>query len=105
MKGFGGGNMNALMKQAQKMQEEIAKKQEEINNTEITSSVSGGLVKVTMNGTFEVVDIKIAPDAVDPDDVEMLEDLVKAGLRDAKEKVEAMKKEKMGQYANMGMPF
>ena len=72
--GFGGGgNMQALMRQAQKMQEDMLKAQEELKDTEFTAEAGGGLVEVTLSGDKMMSAIKIKPEAVDPDDVEMLE--------------------------------
>jgi DNA-binding YbaB/EbfC family protein len=82
--GFGGGgNMQQLMKQAQKMQEDMQKAQEELENTEITAESGGGLVEVTMTGKKQLLTIKIKPEVVDPNDVEMLEDLIIAAINDA----------------------
>ena len=100
--GFGGGNMQNLMKQAQKMQQEMAKAQEELAEAEITGSAVGGLVEVRVNGKNEFLGISIKPEAVDPDDVEMLEDLIAAAMNDAKEKADALSKEKMGAFGAMG---
>ena len=95
--GFGGGGMNmqAMMRQAQKMQEQMAKAQEELKETEITGSAGGGMVNVTLTGGREVVSVEIKPEAVDPDDVEMLEDLVAAAVGDALTKVAEKEKELM----------
>ena len=84
-RGFGGGGMNmqALARQAQKMQEQMKKAQEEIKNTEVEGSAGGGLVTVTMTGDKKVTSITIEPDAVDPDDIEMLEDLLVAAFNSA----------------------
>ena len=76
----GGGNM---MKQAQKMQEEFLKMQQELENTEFTAAAGGGAVKATMVGTRSLKSIEISPDAVDPDDVEMLQDLIAAATNEA----------------------
>ncbi len=100
--GFGGGNMQNLMKQAQKMQQEMAKAQEELAEAEIAGSAGGGLVEVRVNGKNEFLGISIKPEAVDPDDVEMLEDLIAAAMNDAKEKADALSKEKMGAFGAMG---
>ena len=100
--GFGGGNMQNLMKQAQKMQQEMAKAQEELLDAEVTGSAGGGLVEVRVNGKNEFLGISIKPEAVDPDDVEMLEDLIAAAMNDAKEKADALSKEKMGAFGAMG---
>ena len=81
MKGM--GNMGGLMKQAKKMQEEMQRAQEELADLEVSASSGGGMVTVTANGKQEVLAIEIKPDAVDPDDVEMLEDLVLAAVNEA----------------------
>ena len=73
--GFGRPDMNALMRQAQKMQEDMKAKQAELEAAEYTGSASGEMVTVKMNGKHEVLSISIKPEAVDPDDIEMLEDL------------------------------
>lgn len=93
MGGGMGGNMGKLLKQAQKMQADIAKAQEEVLLLEVEASAGGGAVTAKANGRFEVVSIKISPDAIDPTDSEMLEDLVMAAvnqaLREVKEQSEA----------------
>ncbi len=82
--GFGGGmNMQAMVKQAQKMQENMLKAQEEIAQMETEASSGGGAVTVKLTGTSTVSSIKIKPEAVDPDDIEMLEDLVAAAVNEA----------------------
>ena len=98
--GFGGGGnqMQNLMKQAQKMQEQLQKAQEELEEAEITGTAGSGLVSVTLNGKKVVKAINIKPEAVDVDDLEMLEDLLIAALNDGYEKADAMYKEKMGPY-------
>ena len=103
--GFGGGNMQNLMKQAQKMQQEMAKAQEELENAEVTGSAAGGLVEVRVNGKNEFLGISIKPEAVDPDDVEMLEDLITAAMNDAKAKADELSKNKMGAIGAMGSMF
>ena len=80
--GFGGGNLNQLMRQAQKMQEDMQRKKQEIEETEFTSSVGGGMVEVKMMGSRNLKSISIKPEVVDPDDVEMLEDLVVSAVND-----------------------
>ena len=78
-RGFGGGmNMQALMKQAQQMQEQLKKAQEELKASEFVGSAGGGMVKVTVSGAKEVLAVSINPQAIDPDDSEMLEDRVTA---------------------------
>ena len=82
--GFGGGmNMNALMQQAKKMQEQMQKAQEELESAEIVGKAGGEMVVVTMNGKKEIKSIKLDKSAVDPDDVEMLEDLIIVAIKDA----------------------
>ena len=77
------GNMNNLMKQAQRMQRQMEEASKEIEEKEITAAASGGVVEVTVSGKKEVTKIKIDPEAVDPDDVEMLEDLIMAATNEA----------------------
>jgi DNA-binding YbaB/EbfC family protein len=84
------------MKQAQKMQEEMATAQADLAEAELTGTSGGALVTVTIKGTGEVVSVKIAPEAVDPDDVETLEDLVLAALHNATEAVRELTEQKMG---------
>lgn len=81
MKGM--GNMGNLLKQAQKMQEDMAKAQEELADLEVDASAGGGMVTVRANGKQEILSIEINPEAVDPEDVEMLEDLVLAAVNEA----------------------
>ncbi|MFA7056275.1 MAG: YbaB/EbfC family nucleoid-associated protein [Candidatus Cloacimonadales bacterium] len=82
-----GGNMKQLMQKAQKMQKDLMKAQEEMENKIFNSASGGGMVKVEINGKFEVKSIKIDPEVIDPDDVEMLEDLILAALKDGFEQV------------------
>ena len=79
----GGMNQAAMMKQAQKMQQELLRMQEEQENKVFTASAGGGMVAASVNGKHEVVDLKIKPEAVDPDDVEMLQDMVIAAVNEA----------------------
>lgn len=81
--GFGGMSQANMMKQAQKMQQDFLKMQEELEQKEFTAKAGGGVVTATVNGKREVVSVKIDPEAVDPDDVEMLEDLVVAAVNEA----------------------
>ncbi|KOA19505.1 nucleoid-associated protein [Clostridium homopropionicum DSM 5847] len=74
--GMGGMNINNLMKQAQKMQQQMEKAQQELEEKEYTATAGGGAVKVTINGKKQFTNIEIKPDVVDPDDVEMLQDLI-----------------------------
>lgn len=100
--GFNGGNLSALMKQAQKMQEEMGKIREEINNTEFTASAGGGMVETTMMGDRTLKSVKLKPEVVDPDDVEMLEDLIVASVNDCLTQISKLEKEKLPS-ANMGL--
>ena len=101
-KGFAGAgmnqkqNMNSVLKQAQKMQEEMERIQQETEEENIEATSGGGAVKVVVNGKKELVEIKLDPDAVDPDDVETLEDLIMAAVNEAVKKAEDMMEEKMG---------
>ena len=79
----GGGNMGAMMKQAQKMQAELARAQEEIKDMTFEANAGGGMVKVVANGDMTVDSIVIDPEAVDPEDVEMLQDMVAAAVNEA----------------------
>ena len=81
--GYGKQNINQLMQQAQKMQETMKEKQAELEATNYDVTSGGGMVKLTMNGKHEVVSIKTDPDVVQPDDIEMLEDLVAAAVNEA----------------------
>lgn len=94
---FPGGKkgMNDLMKQAKKMQDNLAKAQEELANTIVEGSAGGGMVKVEMNGKNQVVSLKIDQEVVDPDDVEMLEDLIIAALNDAQDKISKTSEDEM----------
>lgn len=86
----GGMNMQAMMKQAQKLQEQMKQAQEEIKTTEVEGSAGGGMVTVTMTGDKRVTAVSIKPEAVDPDDVEMLEDLVAAAFNAACDKADEL---------------
>ena len=101
--GFGGGpnNMQALMRQAQKMQEEALRAQSEVDEAEVEGSASGGLVKTVLRGNKSVVSVTIDPSVVDPDDVEMLEDLIVAALNDACAKADDLRAEKMGRFGGL----
>ncbi len=94
MKGF--GNINNIMQKAQEMQEELEKKKEELAEKEVEATAGGGMIKVVMNGNEEVVDISIEKEVIDPEDPEMLEDLILAAVNNAKEKAGEMKQEEMG---------
>jgi DNA-binding YbaB/EbfC family protein len=89
-------NMQQLMKQAQKMQQELLAAQEELARAEVTGSAGGGLVSATVNGSGELQSLVIDPSVVDPDDVETLQDLVVAAIRDASRAAQELATEKMG---------
>jgi DNA-binding YbaB/EbfC family protein len=101
-------NLQQLMKQAQKMQQQMATAQAELAEAQVTGTAGGGLVTATTTGAGEVVSIKIDPKAVDPDDVETLEDLLVAALHNAAEAAREMAEEKMGPLAaglgGLGLP-
>ena len=79
----GGGNQAAMMKQVQKMQQEMLRMQEEMENKTYSASTGGGMVTAAVNGKHEVVDLQINPEAVDPDDVEMLQDMIIGAVNEA----------------------
>ena len=93
--GFGRPDMNALMRQAQKMQDDMKAKQAELEAAEYTGSASGEMVTVKMNGKHEVVAVNIKPETVDPDDIEMLEDLIAAAVNSAVSAVDKDSEEEM----------
>lgn len=80
---FGGGNMNNIMKQAQKFQKQMEDMQGELENKEFSATVGGGAVTAVVTGKKQIVDIKIKPEVVDPDDVEMLQDLILTACNEA----------------------
>ena len=96
MRPGGQPNLQQIMKQAQKMQQQMASAQAELAEAEVTGTSGGGLVTVTMRGSGEVLGVTIDPKAVDPDDVETLEDLVMVAFRSAADSVKALTEEKMG---------
>lgn len=86
--GMGGGNMNNLLKQAQKFQQQMEKMQEGLDKKEFEASAGGGVVKVVANGKKAITKVTIDPEAVDPDDVEMLEDMIVSACNEALSKAE-----------------
>jgi DNA-binding YbaB/EbfC family protein len=108
MKGFGPGglgSMGDLMKQAQKMQKEMARIQEEVKQRVVEGTAGGEMVKVLVNGAGDVVSVKIRPDVVDPGDVEMLEDLVLAATNVALKKSREMLQAEMSKLTGgLGLP-
>lgn len=91
----GMGNMGGMMKQVQKMQKDMAKLQDELNEKQVEVTAGGGAVKVVANGKKELISIEIDQDVVDPDDVEMLQDLVLAASNEALRKAEKMVSDEM----------
>ena len=105
-KGKGSMRMaNPMMKQIQELQDQLMQAQEDLGGESVTASVGGGTVTVVMNGHQEIQSIKIAPEVVDPDDVEMLEDLILAAINEAATKAKAMAEAKMGGLTGgLGIP-
>lgn len=106
--GYGGGgaqNMNQMIRQAQKVQEQMQQKQEELNEREFRSASGGGAVSVTMTGKKELVSVSIKPEVVDPEDIEMLEDLIIAAVNGAIREVEETSAEELGKITGgMNIP-
>ena len=94
--GMGGGNMQKQLKQLQAMQAEMEKKQAELEEKELTTTAGGGAVEVTVNGKREITKLVIDKDVVDPDDVEMLQDLVMAAVNEAIRQVAELEETEMG---------
>ena len=101
-------NMQQLMKQAQRMQQQMVQAQAELAEKQVTGTAGGGLVTATVTGAGDVVSLKIKPEAVDPDDVESLEDLVVAAIRDASANAQELQSQAMGPLAGglggLGLP-
>ncbi|AGK99681.1 YbaB/EbfC family nucleoid-associated protein [Desulfoscipio gibsoniae] len=91
-----GGNMAKMMKQVQKMQADMAKMQEELGNRTVESTAGGGVVRVVANGRQEIVAVEIKPEVVDPEDVEMLQDLVLTAVNEALKQAQDMMAKEMG---------
>ena len=97
--GFPGGmpgNINNLMKQAQKMQRQMEETQKQLEEAEVTATAGGGAVEVTVSGRHEVTKVKLAEEVVDPDDIEMLEDLIMAATNEALRKIDENSQKAMG---------
>ena len=94
--GFGGMNMNNIMKQAQKMQKQMVEMQESLNEKTLEMTSGGGAVKIVISGKKEIQSIKIDPEVVDPDDVEMLEDLILSAVNEAIRQADEMYNTEMG---------
>jgi len=93
---FGGGNMQGMVKKMQKMQAEMTKMQEEVKKREFETTVGGGVVKVVSDGNKELLSVKIDPAALNPDDVEMLEDMIIAAVNETRRKVDEVFEQEMG---------
>ena len=105
--GYGGGgaqNLQQLARQAQKMQDDMEAATQELNAKEYTASSGGGMVKVTISGELEIKSMEISPDVVDPDDIEMLQDLVTAAVNEAIRNANTDKEETMNKISG-GMNF
>ena len=105
--GFGGGpsNMQGVIKQAQKMQERMAELQAELDEREYDFTVGGGMITIKMNGKKEMQSIEIKPEVVDPDDIEMLQDLIVAGVNEAISSIEKTNNDEMSKVTgNLNIP-
>ncbi len=100
MKGKGMPNMGNIMKQAQQFQAKMAKLQEELGERTVETTAGGGMVTVTASGRQEIVSIRIDPEVVDPEDVEMLQDLIQAAVNDALNRAKEMVNEEMGKLTS-----
>ena len=101
----GMGNMQGMMKKMQKMQKDMAQAQEALGEKRIEGTAGGGMVTVIMTGHKDVVEVNIKPDVVDPDDIEMLQDLVLTATNDALKKVEELSEKTMGKFTQgMNLP-
>ena len=103
--GMGGGNMNQLLRQAQKMQADMLKTQEEIEAKEVEVTSGGGAITLTMTGKKRIKSIKIKPEVVDGDDIEMLEDLIMTAVNEGISKVEEVSENEMRKYNEMFLNF
>ena len=102
------GNMSNLMKQAQRMQRQMEESQKELEEKEITATAGGGAVEVTITGKKEITKVKLSPEVVDPDDIEMLEDLIVAATNEAIRQIEELSQESMAKITGGlggGFPF
>ena len=103
MGGFGGMNINQLMKEAKKMQADLEKTQEDLAIREFEATTGGGAITVKVSGAKQVKEIKIKKDVVDPDDVEMLEDLILSCVNEALRKVDVAQNSEMGKFNIPGL--
>jgi hypothetical protein len=97
-----GPNLNQLLKQAQQMQAEMAKAQEQLKEETVEASAGGGMVKVTMTGDLQLREVVISPEAIDPDDPELLQDMVTAAVSEALRSAQELAASRMGGIAGMG---
>jgi nucleoid-associated protein EbfC len=95
-------DMNKMMQQVQQLQAQMAKAQEELKNETVEASAGGGRVTVTATGDLQITEIKIAPEAIDPDDPEMLSDMVLAAVNEALRSAQALAQSKLGGMAGLG---
>ena len=103
---MGGANMQQLMRQAQKMQQDLQRAQEELQAREFSATAGGGMVTAVVNGAKQLTKLTISPDCVDPDDVEMLEDLVTAAVNEALRNAAETAEREMGRITGgMGLGF
>ena len=103
MGGFGGMNINSLMKEAKKMQADLEKSQSELAVKTFEASAGGGAVSVKVNGEKKLLDLKLQKDVVDPDDVEMLQDLILTSVNEALRKVDDAQAAQLGKYNIPGL--
>jgi hypothetical protein len=105
MPGGTGGNMNNMMKQVQKMQKQMGEVQAELETKEVEATAGGGAIKAVVNGKKELLNIEIQPEVVDPEDIEMLQDLIIAAVNEAIKKAEEMMEKEMGKITGgMNIP-
>ena len=103
MGGFGGMNINSLMKEAKKMQADLEKNQQELAEKEFEASAGGNAVSVKVNGQKQILDLKLQKEVVDPEDVEMLQDLIITCVNEALRKVDSAQAAQLGKYNIPGL--
>ncbi len=103
MGGFGGMNINSLMKEAKKMQADLEKSQQELSEKEFEASAGGNAVSVKVNGQKQIIDLKLQKEVVDPDDIEMLQDLIVTCINQAFKQVDDAQAASMGKYNIPGL--
>lgn len=94
------GNMGKMMKQVKKMQEDMQKAQEELAKKTVEGTAGGEMVKITIDGKKQVINVEIKPEAVDPEDIEMLQDLILSATNDAIKKMDELTEKEMGKFTN-----